>query len=125
MKFKPVYLIIILLLAASISGCEKQKNPSVILLNGEFIISNTTIGPGGLLKFKWEASKGKTDLSSFTVLMDGSDLPGYPETAIPADVYIDSTYREGPIQTGNYTFSFQVTDTDGNIGDRSVVITVE
>ena len=125
MKFKPVYLIIILLLAASISGCEKQKNPSVILLNGEFIISNTTIGPGGLLKFKWEAKKGKTDLSSFSVLMNGNDLPGFPETTIPTDVYIDSIYLEGSSQTGNYAFSFQVTDTDGNIGDRSVVITVE
>ena len=95
------------------------------LLNGNFIINNTTISTGGLLKFKWEASKGKTDLSSFTVLMDGSDLPGFPNANIPADVYLDSTYREGPIQAGNYTFSFQVTDTNGNIGDRSVVITVE
>ncbi len=118
-------MIIMLLLAASISGCEKQKNPSVTLLNDKFIISNTSIGPGGLLKFKWEAKKGKADLSSFSVLMNGQDLPGYPETTIPADVYLDSTFLEGPGQTGNYTFSFQATDADGNIGDRSVVITVE
>ncbi len=124
MKYRTIYLILILL-AVSFSGCEKKKNPTVTLLNGNFITNNTTISTGGLLKFKWEASKGKTDLSSFTVLMDGSDLPGFPNANIPADVYLDSIYLEGSSQTGNYTFSFQVTDTDGNIGDRNVVITVE
>ena len=124
MKYRTIYLILILL-TISFSGCEKKKNPTVTLMNGNFIINNTTISTGGLLKFKWEASKGKTDLSSFTVLMDGSDLPGFPNTNIPADVYLDSIYLEGSSQTGNFNFSFQVTDTDGNIGDRVVVITVE
>ena len=124
MKYKHIYLILILL-SVTLSGCEKNKNPTVTLLNGDFITNNTTISPGGLLNFKWEASKGKTDLSSFTVLMDGIDQPGFPETSIPTDIFIDSTYREGPIQAGNYTFSFQATDADGNIGERSVVITVE
>ena len=124
MRYKQIYLILILL-AVSFSGCEKKKNPTVTLLNGNFIINNTTISTGGLLKFKWEANKGKTDLSLFTILMNGNDLPGYPETTIPADVYLDSVDLEGPSATGNYTFSFQVTDTDGKLGDRSVVITVE
>ena len=124
MKYKHIYLILILL-SVTFSGCEKNKNPTVTLLNGDFMTSNTTISAGGLLKFKWEASKGKTDLSSFSVLMDGIDQPGFPNTNIPVDVYVDSTYREGPIQPGNYTFSFQATDAEGNIGDRSVVITVE
>lgn len=124
MKYKQVYLILIIL-AVSFAGCEKKKNPTVTLLNGSFMTSNTTISAGGLLKFKWEASKGKTDLSSFTVLMDGTDLSGFPDTNIPADVYLDSIYLEGPSATGNYTFSFQVTDTDGNLGDRGIVITVE
>ena len=124
MKSKQIYLILILL-AVSFSGCEKKKNPTVTLLNGEFIVSNTTIGPGGRLKFKWEAKKGKTDLSSFSVLMNGNDLPGFPETTIPTDVYLDSILLEGPSAKGNYTFSFQVTDTDGKLGDRGIVITVE
>ena len=124
MKYRTIYLILILL-AISFSACVKKKNPTVTLLNGSFMTGNTTISAGGLVKFKWEASKGKADLSSFTVMMDGSDLPGFPETTIPKDVYLDSIYLEGSSQTGNYAFSFQVTDTDGNIGDRSVVITVE
>lgn len=124
MKYKQVYLILVLL-AVSFSACEKKKNPTVTLLNGSFITSNTTISAGGLLKFKWEASKGKTDLSSFSVVMDGNDLPGFPKTNIPADVYLDSVYLEGPSATGFYTFSFQVTDTDGKLGDRGIVITVE
>ncbi len=124
MKYKQVYLILILLVV-SFSGCEDKKNPTVTLLNGSFMTSNTTISAGGLLKFKWEASKGKFDLSSFTVLMDGIDQQGFPNTNIPADVYLDSIYLEGPSATGNYTFSFQVTDTDGNLGDRGIVVTVE
>jgi len=124
MKNNHVYLIL-LLLAISFSGCEKKKNPTVTLLNGDFIAANATKPAGALLKFKWEASKGKSDLSSFTVLMNGTDLPGFPDTNIPTDVYLDSIYLEGPSVSGNYTFSFQVTDTDGKLGDRGIVITVE
>jgi hypothetical protein len=124
MKCKTI-LGIFLALALAFYGCEKKKDPVVTLLNGSFIITNTTIGPGGLLKFKWEASKGKADLSSFTVQVDGNDIPGFPERDIPTDVYLDSTYREGPIETGNYTYSFVATDADGNTGARSLVITVE
>jgi hypothetical protein len=124
MNNKHVCLILILL-AISFSGCEKNKNPTVTLLNGDFIAGNTNISAGGLLKFKWEASKGKSDLSTFSVLMDGTDLPGFPNKNIPTDVYLDSIYLEGPSVSGNYTFSFQVTDTDGKLGDRGIVITVE
>ncbi len=124
MKYKPVFLIL-MMLALCCSGCEKKKNPTVTLLNGSFITTNTTIHPGGLLKFKWEASKGKSDLSSFTVTMGGTDLPGFPTAAIPADVYLDSAYLEGPIQTGDYTYSFVATDADGNTGARAIVITVQ
>jgi hypothetical protein len=124
MKYKLIYVIVIML-AVSFAGCEKKKNPTVTLLNGNFITTSTTIGPGGLLKFKWEASKGKTDLSSFTVKVDGNDLPGFPDASIPTDVYLDSTYREGPVQKGNYTYSFIATDVDGKTGSRTLVITVE
>jgi hypothetical protein len=124
MKYKLIYLILILL-TVSFSACEKKKNPTVTLLNGDFMTGNTTISTGGLLKFKWEASKGKTDLASFTVMMDGVDQPGFPNANIPTDVYVDSIYLEGPSATGNYTFSFQVTDTDGKLGDRSVLIIIE
>lgn len=95
------------------------------LHNGSFMTGNTTISTGGLLKFKWEASKGKADLSSFTVTMDGVDQPGFPNTSIPADVYLDSIYLEGPSVKGNYAFSFVATDADGKIGDRSLVVTIE
>jgi hypothetical protein len=124
MKYKPVFITLILLVVL-ITGCEKKKNPTVTLLNGSFITTNTSISPGGLLKFKWEASKGKSDLSSFTVRIDGDDLPGFPNASIPTDVYLDSTYREGPIQKGNYTYSFVATDADGKTGSRALVITVE
>jgi hypothetical protein len=124
MNKKLVFLTLVLMVV-SFTRCEKKKNPTVTLLNGSFITTDSSTGPGGLLKFKWEASKGKTDLSSFSVLMDGTPLPGFPKTGIPTDVYIDSVYLEGPAAKRNYAFSFQATDTEGKTGDRSLVITIE
>ncbi|KKK67261.1 hypothetical protein LCGC14_2955830, partial [marine sediment metagenome] len=50
---------------------------------------------------------------------------GYPVDTIPPDTYYDSTDLEGPAVQGNYAFSFVVTDTDGKIGEQTIVITVE
>jgi hypothetical protein len=106
-------------------SCTRQKEPSVSLLNDRFMNTNTSIGPGGLLLFKWIAEKGEADLQSFTIRMNGDDLGGYPVSSIPPDTYIDSTFLEGPVARGDYTYAFIATDTDGNIGDRAIVVTVE
>ena len=53
------------------------------------------------------------------------DLPCFPVNNIPPDIYLDSTYIEGHIQTGSYVFTFLATDADGKTGDRSLVVTVE
>ncbi|MFC2115804.1 hypothetical protein ACFLTU_04975 [Bacteroidota bacterium] len=120
--------ILALVFLSVLSGCTKQKKPSVTLLNDRFIIGNTDISPGGVLMFKWIAEKGKSDLASFTILMNGTDLQfyGFPKTTIPADIYFDSIPpMEGPVTKGDYVFSFIATDVDGNIGEESLVVTVE
>ena len=111
---------------ALLTACEKEsKNPTVELLNGSFMNGNATIQPGGAISVKWKVRKGKADLISFTIRLDGMDMPGYPETEIPTGEYLDSTYLEGPITSGDYAYAFLATDADGNIGDKAIVITVE
>ena len=109
----------------AISGCTKQKDPSVSLINDKFITTDQVISPGDPLPFKWMAEKGKSDLSSFTIRINGSDWFGYPISTIPPDIYYDSAYLEAPVVQGHYAFSFIVTDTDGKIGEQAVVLTVE
>ena len=94
------------------------------LLNGRFMTTNVEISPGGVLMFKWMAEKGKSDLSSFTILVNGDDQYGYPVSPIAPDIYVDSVFMEGPTGKGDYTFSFTATDIDGNLGTKAIVVTV-
>ncbi len=118
----PAGLLLFLLL---IAGCAKQKEPEVSLLNGRFMTTNVDISPGGILKFKWIAEKGQADLESFTIRVNGTDLGGFPKVSLDPDMYFDSTYLEGPISEGDYTYAFIATDMDGNIGDKVIVVSVE
>lgn len=123
---KLTHLILTLLFLYIMSGCIKQKEPTVTLLNDRFMNTNVDISPGGVLMFKWIAEKGKSDLASFTIKIDGDDLYGFPNTSIPVDIYFDSIPpMEGPVTKGDYAFSFIATDVDGNIGDRAIVVTVK
>ena len=108
-----------------LTGCIKQKDPTVSLLNSRFMNTNTTIDPGGVLRFKWMAEKGKSDLESFTIQVNGDDLGGFPRTSIAPDIYLDSTILEGPAAEGDYTYSFVATDVDGNFGENYIVVTVQ
>lgn len=114
-------LLIILLIPA----CIRQKEPSVQLQNGRFMTGNVEIIPGGVLMFKWIAEKGEANLESFTIRINGDDVPGYPNTSIDPNLYFDSTYMEGPVARGDYTFAFIATDTDGNFGEKAIVVSVE
>lgn len=118
-------LIQILFFSIVLSGCTKQKEPTVSLLNDRFITTNVEISPGGALQFKWMAEKGKADLISFTIRVNGEDLYGFPNTSIAPDIYLDSTYIEGPITTGDYTYSFIASDADGNSGEKAILVSVQ
>ena len=121
---RPV-LILLVLFSIVLSGCNKQKEPNVSLLNDRFITTNVDISPGGLLLFKWMAEKGKSDLESFTVRVNGDDHYGFPNTSIEPDIHYDSIFMEGPTSTGDFTFSFIATDVDGNFGEKAIVVTVQ
>ena len=123
-SIRPILLFTILYTIVA-TGCIKQKDPTVTLLNDRFITANKIISPGDPLQFKWMAEKGKSDLASFSIRLNGENWFGYPVTSIPTNIYSDSAFLEGPVTQGNYAFSFHVTDTDGNIGEESVVITVQ
>jgi hypothetical protein len=105
--------------------CNKEKEPTVTLLNDRFMTGNTDIAPGGVIMFKWMAEKGKADLESFTIRVNGNDMAGFPTTGIDPNLYYDSIRQEGPLSQGDYTYSFIATDSDGNFGDKSLVITVK
>ena len=128
MIMKPALLILGMATLLVLSGCQKQKEPTVTLQNDRFINTNTDIVPGGVIRFKWIAEKGKSDLASFTIKMNGQDLEdfGFPNNSIPADIYFDSIPpMEGPVLNGTYTYSFIATDTDGNFGEKAIVVTIE
>ena len=114
------------MILALMAACEKNvDSPRVELLNGNWLTTNTSIGPGGSLKFKWKVTRGKSDLAWFTLRMDGQDLPHFPKNDIPVDEYIDSTYLEGPVNEGDYVYSFVASDVDGNTGNKAIVVSVE
>jgi hypothetical protein len=123
---KPGYLIYLLALTLVLS-CEKDSDaPRVELLNSDWMNTSTSIVSGGILKYKWKVTRGNADLATFTLRQDGIDLaPRFPQTGIPADVYLDSAYLEGPIQEGTYVYQFLATDRDGKTGERALVVTVE
>ncbi len=128
MKLIRIIRIPLITLMILFSACLKQKEPSVSLINDRFITTNVEINPGGVLMFKWIAEKGKADLASFTVRVNGDDLEayGFPNSSIPPDLYFDSIPpMEGPVAQGNYTFSFVATDVDGKFGEKAVVVTVK
>jgi hypothetical protein len=120
-------VILLILSVLVLYGCTRQKEPTVRLLNGRFMTGNVEITPGGVLQFKWMAEKGKSDLTSFTIRVNGDDLSGYgyPVTQIPPDVYIDSTFMEGPAARGDYTYAFIAGDADGNFGEKAIVVSVQ
>jgi hypothetical protein len=125
MKRSRNIVITLLLVVLLIPACNRQKEPSVELQNGRFVTGNVEIVPGGVLLFKWIAEKGEADLESFTIRVNGDDVPGYPNTSIDPDLYYDSTFMEGPVVRGDYTFAFIATDTDGNFGEKAIVVSVE
>ena len=124
MKSKRYFFMPILVISLTITACLKDKEPKVSLLNGRFMTTNVDISPGGVLRFKWLAEKGKSDLSSFTIRVNGDDLNGFPITSIAPDVYLDSAFMEGPAASGEYIYSFIATDTDGAQGQKAIVVTV-
>jgi hypothetical protein len=84
-----------------------------------------TVAPGGVLKFKWIATKGSSNLVSFTIERDNTTLPGYPYESIPNDNYKDSVFLEAPLNENAYVYELIVTDKNDLTASGSFTITVE
>jgi hypothetical protein len=84
-----------------------------------------TVAPGGVLKFKWVATKGSSNLVTFTIERDNAALPGYPDVSIPNDNYKDSVFLEAPLIENAYVYELIVTDKNDLTASGSFTITVE
>ena len=135
---------------AFISSCKKDDDgddptkPSPTIAVGELSNSGTeiTVAPGTSLTFAWNAIKagGGKDMLTFEVSTAGvnstSDIPtsfqgnDFPLQLKNADdeQYQDTVKFDGATQNLNVgitTYTFKVTDKDGQIGTASIQVTVE
>jgi len=108
------------------TSCETtNEGPSISFLGGEYIDADATVAPGSVLKFKWIANKGSSNLSSFTIERDGIALSGYPDESISNDNYQDSVTLEAPLNLGEYVYQLIVTDKNDLTASGKFTITVE
>jgi hypothetical protein len=108
------------------TGCETtDEGPSLQFFGGKYIDDDVTVAPGGVLKFSWLASKGSSNLASFTIERDNITLAGYPDESIPNDNYKDSVILEAPLNEGAYVYELIVTDKNDLTASGSFTITVE
>jgi hypothetical protein len=127
-KLRFFTLLILIAFAGFFSGCDnltQDEAPLLDFFGGVYIDADATVEPGGVLKFSWLATKGSSNLASFTIERDGITLAGYPDEAIPNDNYKDSVNLEAPLNVGDYVYSFTVTDKNDLTANKSFTITVE
>ena len=108
------------------TGCETtDEGPSIQFFGGAYIDDDVTVEPGGVLKFSWLATKGTSNLASFTIERDNITLAGYPDESVPNDNYKDSVNLEAPLNEGEYVYELIVTDKNDLTATGSFTITVE
>ena len=119
--------LILFAFAGFFTGCDDttQEGPALQFFGGVYIDDNATVEPGGVLKFSWLASKGSSNLASFTITRDGVELLGYPDESIPNDNYKDSVSLEAPLNEAAYVYELIVTDKNDLTASGSFTITVE
>jgi hypothetical protein len=119
--------VILFAFAGFFTGCEnlvRDEGPAIQFYGGAFINSDVTVDPGGVLKFKWHATKGSSNLASFTIERDKSTLTGYPDATIPNDNYADSISLEAPLTAKAYVYELIVTDKNDLTASGLFTITV-
>lgn len=131
-------------LAITISSCEDDDTNS---LGASLIVTETgtgstggavTISQGSSLVFVWDARKGDTDMETFAVSITGTNTPNPIPTSLggntfPYDIanaddetYIDTLiFANAGINLGVTSYTFSVTDKDGNTDQVSFTVTVE
>lgn len=92
---------------------------------GDYIDEDVTVEPGAVISFSWLATKGASNLASFSIARDGVTLAGYPDEDIEKDNYTDQVTLEAPLNLGAYVYTFTVTDSKDKTASESFTITVE
>ncbi|WP_421752887.1 hypothetical protein [Croceimicrobium sp.] len=132
------------ILALSFTACEDDNDSS---LGASLIVTESTSGStggaltisqGSSLVFVWDARKGDTDMDLFSVSVTGSNSPSPIPTSLggrnfPYDIanaddetYIDTLiFPNAGINLGVTSYSFTVTDKDGNTDNVTFTVTVE
>lgn len=125
-KLSFLTLIIFIAFTGFFTGCEdtEEEGPTLTFFGGDYIDEDTTVEPGGVLKFSWLATKGSSNLASFTIERDGVTLSGYPNENIPNDNYQATVELEAPLNKADYVYEFTVTDNNDLTASESFVITV-
>jgi hypothetical protein len=130
-EMKKLSLLTVFILFAFVgffSGCEditEDTAPTLEFFGGNYIDEDVTVEPGGVLAFSWLATKGSSNLSSFSIERDNITLAGYPDEDIPNDNYSATVSLEAPQNEGAYVYKFIVTDNNDLTASKSFTITVE
>ena len=109
------------------SGCEdvtEDTAPTLEFFGGNYIDEDVTVEPGAALVFSWLATKGSSNLASFSIERDNIILAGYPDEDIPNDNYSATVSLEAPQNEGAYVYKFIVTDNNDLTASESFTITV-
>lgn len=132
------------ILAFTITSCEDDETTS---LGASLIVTETgsgstggalSITQGSSLVFVWDARKGDTDMETFAVSITGTNTPNPIPTSLggndfPYDIanaddetYLDTLiFPNAGINLGVTSYTFSVTDKDGNTDQVSFTVTVE
>ena len=127
-KFSLLSVFILIAFTGFFTGCEdatQDTPPTLEFFGGNYIDDNVTVEPGGVLAFSWLATKGSSNLASFSIERDGIALSGYPDEDIPNDNYTATVELEAPQNEGAYVYEFIVTDNKDLTASKSFTITVE
>jgi hypothetical protein len=130
--------------ALSFTACEEDDDSS---LGASLIVTETGTGStggamsitqGSSLVFVWDARKGDSDMETFAVSITGTNTPNPIPTSLggntfPYDIanaddetYIDTLiFPNAGINLGVTSYTFSVTDRDGNTDQVSFTVTVE
>jgi hypothetical protein len=126
-KLSLLFVLILIAFAGFFTGCEdvtEDTAPTLEFFGGNYIDEDVTVEPGGALAFSWLATKGSSNLASFSIERDNITLAGYPDEDIPNDNYSASVSLEAPQNEGAYVYKFIVTDNNDLTASESFTITV-
>lgn len=121
----------LLLLAAIIgfTSCEEEGEDPILPSLSVEVSPGMTVEPGDTVMFAWEARDGDAKLETFTIEEGNQFVGDWNAKEIPNDMnetYMDTVWVLAPENNGaQATFTFTVTDKDGESKSVSKTITAE